>query len=84
MDCRIKPCNDGEGGGKEPRHRIGPMIGHSRCSTHSRQQLVGSLPLPSTVMPWLDHGIHAVASPPCSATVYAERSQNVFQDQVLQ
>ncbi len=87
MDCRVEPCNDAEWKGlrreKERRAYCVLWALHSVCD-NTQSPYRDSEPFDTlSVMPWLDHGIHAVRHPAARASG-SSRSRIGLQGQALQ
>jgi hypothetical protein len=87
MDCRVEPCNDGEWKGlQRQKERSACCVLLARDSvfdnTQSPYRVTEPLDTPS-VMPWLDHGIHAACYPVAKTSGWA-RKWNGLQGRALQ
>ncbi len=87
MDCRVEPCNDGEWKGlrrqKERSAHCVLWAGHSVFDDAFNELVEMCSSPPHTVMPWLDHGIHAVRYPAARASG-SPRSRIGLQGRALQ
>jgi hypothetical protein len=87
MDCRVEPCNDVKWKGlrleKERRAHCVLGAGHSVFDDAFNELVEMCSPSPPTVMPWLDHGIHAARYPVAKISGGA-RKRNGLQGRALQ